>query len=212
MKHPDIHLHATASALGQPVAGPELRDPAATDATPNLQALYDTHFAFVWRNLRRLGVPEGRVEDAAQEVFLVAHRRASSFDTQRSTAQTWLFGIVVHVANNERRAGRRRNARMAPASEHEFWDNVPSTAADPAELLAKREAARLLEQILESLSERGRAILVMVDIESMSVPQAAEALNVNLNTAYGRLRTARADFEQALKRFRAQQPKAGPKP
>jgi RNA polymerase sigma-70 factor (ECF subfamily) len=205
MKHPDIHLDVTASALGQPVARTELREAPARARALDLQSLYDSHFAFVWRNLRRLGVPEGRLEDAAQEVFLVAHRRWQSFDAQRSTAQTWLFGIVVHVAHNERRAGRRRNARMAPASEHEFWDSVPSDVADPAELLAKREAARLLERVLESLTDPGREILVMVDIESMSVPQAADALHVNLNTAYGRLRNARADFQRALKRLRAQQ-------
>jgi RNA polymerase sigma-70 factor (ECF subfamily) len=211
MKHPDIHLDVAIAALGQPLAR-NVRDIAAGGSTPDLNSLYDSHFAFVWRNLQRLGVPQQRLEDAAQEVFLVAHRRWHSFDIGRSTAQTWLFGIVLHVANNERRAGRRRNARMAPASEHEFWESVPSTAADPGELLAKREAVRLLEQTLDSLSEQGRAIFVMVDIESMSVPQAAEALNVNLNTAYGRLRTARAEFQGALKRLRAQQEWTGNKP
>jgi RNA polymerase sigma-70 factor, ECF subfamily len=205
MKHPDIHLDVTASALGQPMPRTEPRDAPAEAKALDLHSLYDSHFAFVWRNLRRLGVPEGRLEDAAQEVFLVAHRRWQSFDASRSTAQTWLFGIALHVAHNERRAGRRRSARMAPASEHEFWDNVPSDAAGPAELLAKREAARLLEHVLESLTEHGRAVLVMVDIESMSVPQAAEALQVNLNTAYGRLRNARADFQRVLKRLRAQE-------
>src|SRR5882724_7701927 len=170
MKHPDIQLDVATAALGQPLSR-NVRDTAAGGTTPDLSSLYDSHFAFVWRNLQRLGVPQQRLEDAAQEVFLVAHRRWRSFDAERSTAQTWLFGIVVHVANNERRAGRRRSARMAPASEHEFWESVPSLAADAVELLAKREAALLLEQTLDSLSEQGRAILVMVDIESMSVPQ-----------------------------------------
>ena len=210
MKYPDIHLQAGTAALGQSLPGSG-RNTAVAGSTSDLNSLYDSHFAFVWRNLQRLGVSQQRLEDAAQEVFLVAHRRWRSFDAERSTAQTWLFGIVLHVANNERRAGRRRNARMAPASAHEFWDSVPSTAASPVELLVKREAAQLLELILESLSEQGRAILVMVDIESMSVPEAAEALQLNLNTAYGRLRTARADFQAALKRFRAQHERLGNK-
>ncbi len=211
MKHPDIHLQAGTVALGQPLPRSG-RDTVVVGSTSDLNALYDSHFEFVWRNLHRLGVPQQRLEDAAQEVFLVAHRRWQSFDAQRSAPQTWLFGIVLHVANNERRAGRRRNARMAPVSAHEFWESVPSSAAGPVELLVKREAARLLELILESLSEQGRAIMVMVDIESMSVPQAAEALQLNLNTAYGRLRTARADFQAALKRVRAQQERLGDKP
>src|SRR5882757_8348131 len=144
MKHPDIHLDVATAALGQPLSR-NVRDTADGAGTPDLSSLYDSHFAFVWRNLQRLGVSQQRLEDAAQEVFLVAHRRWRSFDAERSTAQTWLFGIVLHVANNERRAGRRRNARMAPASAPEFWDSVPSTAAGPVELLVKREAAQLLE-------------------------------------------------------------------
>ena len=47
--------------------------PTPSDLTP--RQLYDSHFAFVWRNLRRLGVPDGIIEDAAQDVFLVVHRR-----------------------------------------------------------------------------------------------------------------------------------------
>ena len=195
-------------AFGQPLPGSG-HDSAVAGSTSGLNSLYDSHFTFVWRNLHRLGVPKQRLEDATQEVFLAAHRRWTSFDAERSTPQTWLFGIVLHIANNERRAGRRFNARMAPASDHEFWESVPSSSAGPVELLVKREAAQLLELILESLSEQGRAILMMVDMESMSVPQAAETLQLNLNTAYGRLRTARAEFQAVLKRLRAQQQRLG---
>ena len=55
-----------------PTSGPDL--------TP--RQLYDSHFSFVWRNLRRLGVPDVILEDAAQDVFLVVHRRWNSFDSR----------------------------------------------------------------------------------------------------------------------------------
>jgi len=123
MKHPDIHCKQDS---GTWAAAPWQRARhRVAGSTSDLNSLYDSHFAFVWRNLQRLGVSQQRLEDAAQEVFLVAHRRWRSFDAERSTAQTWLFGIVLHVANNERRAGRRRNARMAPASAPEFWTASP---------------------------------------------------------------------------------------
>ena len=222
MKHPDIHSKMPAAALKQKLSEPEPEpelEPECADssmgeaanagprvpAPSNLRSLYDNHFAFVWRNLRRLGVNEQRLEDASQEVFLVAHRRWASFDPSSAAPRTWLFGIVVRVAQNERRTGRRRGARMAPATEHEFWEALPSNALGPAELLAKREAARLLMQTLESLNENERAIFVMVDVESLSVPEAAESLGWKLNTAYGRLRTGRAEFQRALQRLRAGQ-------
>ena len=59
----------------------------------------------------------------------------------------------------------------------------------------QREQLRLLERVLDTLREDQRAVLVMVDIEQFTVPEAAEALGVNVNTAYWRLRKARQQFE-----------------
>ena len=168
------------------------------------RALYEAHFAFVWRNLRRLGVAPERLEDVAQEVFLVVHRRWKSFDATSASEQTWLFGIALRVAQNERRASRRRTAFMTPAREPRFLEAIPSEAASPVEVVAKRQAARLLDRALDALSDSERAVFVMVELELMSVPQTAHALGLNLNTAYGRLRAARAEFQRALSRFRAQ--------
>ncbi len=218
MKHPDIHSKMLAAALDQTRSAPPFArargsagaGPVAPAPGPpsDLRALYDSHFPFVWRNLRRLGVAVQRLEDASQEVFLVAHRRWASFDPRRAAPRTWLFGIVVRVAQNERRSGRRRSARLAPQSEREFWEGLPSAALGPAELLAKREAARLLLRALEALGENERAIFVLVDVESVAVPEAAESLGWKLNTAYGRLRTARAMFQRALQRARAAEKRA----
>lgn len=168
------------------------------------RSLYETHFGFVWRNLRRLGVPAAAVDDAAQDVFLVVHRRYSSYDARWSRIETWLFGIVLRVARDHRRALRRRRYRFDAVADVE---QVAETAAglheEPEQAVAKREAIALLERVLSSLDSNKRAVLVMVDIEELSVPEAAEALGVNVNTAYWRLRAARADFERALVRAKA---------
>jgi RNA polymerase sigma-70 factor (ECF subfamily) len=168
------------------------------DLTP--QRVYDSHFSFVWRNLRRLGVPEASLEDAAQDVFLVVHRRGDSFDARWSSIETWLFGIVMRVAQNHRRSMRRR-AWAVPAGE--VVEVVPSPDAGPADLLARREAVALLDRLLDALDDDKRAIVVLVDVEQMQVRQAAEALDVNLNTAYWRLRAARRELRAALLRIRA---------
>jgi RNA polymerase sigma-70 factor (ECF subfamily) len=69
--------------------------------------------------------------------------------------------------------------------------------------VAKRQAVALLDKLLEEISPDKRAVLVLVDVEQCSVPDAAEVLNINLNTAYWRLRQARANFQRALSRVRA---------
>ena len=173
--------------------------PHRPDLTP--RRLYDSHFPFVWRNLRRLGVPDVILEDAAQDVFLVVHRRWDSFDSRWSSVETWLFGILMRVARNHRRSLRRR--AWAIPSTGDIVEVVPSTAAGPAELVARREAVALLDRLLDSLDEDKRAIIVLVDVEQLSVPQAAESLEVNLNTAYWRLRTARTQLRKSLARIRA---------
>jgi RNA polymerase sigma-70 factor (ECF subfamily) len=43
-----------------------------------------------------------------------------------------------------------------------------------------------------------RAILVLIELEQMTVGEAADALGINVNTAYSRLRAARAAFEAAV--------------
>lgn len=177
-------------------------DRPVTASRRDLPALYDAHFDLVWRCLRRFGVPHERLEDAVQEVFLVVHRRWDSF-THKSSEQTWLYGIALHVAQNERRALRRRQARTAPATEEAFWERVPSPTAGPAELLAKLEGVRLIEQALESLSDKERSVFVLVELEATSVAEAAQALGINPNTAQGRLRAARAEFQRAVQRLRA---------
>jgi len=183
------------------VPDPPLPRTAPADVDP--RQLFDSHLAFVWRNLRRLGVPEVLVEDAAQDVFLVVHRRWDSWQAARSTVETWLFGIVLRVAHNYRRAQQRRQAWLLPGHGRGALPEVPSSADGPAEILAQREAAVVFESALAPLDEDRRALFLMIDVEQMSVPQAATALGINVNTAYWRLRQARMAFRRALAKLRA---------
>jgi RNA polymerase sigma-70 factor (ECF subfamily) len=170
---------------------------------PEPGQVYESHFGFVWRNLRRLGVADAQLEDAAQDVFLTVHRRWETYDAQRSSLETWLFGILLRVARNHRRSLRRRLARLVPWSERHTLGTVPPSVDGPAELVAQRQAAALLDRLLDSLDDDKRAILVLVELEQVSVPQAAETLGLNVNTAYWRLGAARRSFQSALERVRA---------
>jgi len=73
----------------------------------SFEELYREYFAFTWRALQALGVSRDVLDDAAQEVWVVVHRRLAGFEG-RSKAKTWLFGIAVNVARNQRRHARRR--------------------------------------------------------------------------------------------------------
>src|SRR6188472_4434348 len=80
---------------------PPLPAPPTADLR-EFEAAYRAHFAFAWRSLRRLGVPERDLPDATQEVFLVVHKKLPDFDA-RSRLSTWVYAICLRVASDRRR-------------------------------------------------------------------------------------------------------------
>jgi RNA polymerase sigma-70 factor (ECF subfamily) len=171
-------------------------------APPRRQSLvfddvYREHFTFVWRAAKRLGVSEASLDDVVQEVFVVVHRRLDDFEG-RSSLKTWLFGIALRVVRDHRRAVRRRP--VEPAVD---VDTLQSSANGPGENAEKAEAVRILHALLDELADERREVFVMADLEQMTMPEIAETLGINVNTAYARLRLARQEFEQALARHRA---------
>lgn len=184
-------------ASPRPHLAPVERPRTTSDVAPaplTFDRVYDRWFDFVWRSVRRLGVPDASVDDAVQDVFVVVHRRLGDFEG-RSTIKTWLFGIAMRVAKDHRRSASRRRP-TEPLRE----SLVDAPCGCPMERAAQNEAVRLLHALLEQLDDEKRAVFVMAELEQMSVPEIAETLDVNLNTVYSRLRAARAAFEKAVAR------------
>ena len=70
-----------------------------------MRGVYRQHARFVWLSLQRLGIHVSDLDDVAQDVFVIVHKRLRTFD-RRSRLTTWLFGICMRVAANYRRRGR----------------------------------------------------------------------------------------------------------
>jgi RNA polymerase sigma-70 factor, ECF subfamily len=163
----------------------------------SFRSLYDRHFAFVWRTLRRYGVRGAELEDAVQEVFTIVHRKLSMFEG-RSSMRTWVFGIARRVARNHRPASGEH------VMEFEAVDLVAdSEQKGPAASAERLEEARLLHRLLAELRPERREIFVLVELEQLTLLEAAEILGENSNTLSSRLRAARKDLEHALERLRA---------
>lgn len=184
--------------MGSRTAGAEKSRALPGEPMPlDLAQVYEDHAVFVWRSLRLLGVAPDGLDDAVQEVFLVVHRRLAEFEG-RSSVRTWLYAIARRVAGNVRRGASRRGSQESISA-----DLADAHRADPRELAEKAEAGRLLLDLLGQLTEEQREVFVLVEVEEMSVPEAAEALGMNLNTCYSRLRAARNCFDRALVARRA---------
>jgi len=151
---------------------------------------YRAHFAFVWRSLRRLGIREEDASDAAQEVFIVVHRKLPEF-AGRSKLTTWLYGVCFRVASERRRAGGR-----APLGVQEAEAFV-SRPADPAATAERNQGLAVLERILDRMPDEQRAVFCLFELEGMTGDDIAESLEIPLGTVYSRLRLARAVFTAA---------------
>jgi RNA polymerase sigma-70 factor (ECF subfamily) len=147
---------------------------------------------FVWRSLRSLGLPIADVDDAVQEVFLVVYRRIADYE-DRGFTRAWLFSISRQVASHYHRGKKR-------AEERQRGLVVSVTAPDIEELVSRREAEQLVNGFLEELQEPQRSVFYLSDVEGFTAPEIAAALDVNLNTVYGRLRKARKLFEDLVTR------------
>ncbi|APR75318.1 RNA polymerase sigma factor RpoE [Minicystis rosea] len=170
---------------------------------PSFEAVYDECFDLVFRNIRRLGVPDAAVDDAVQEVFLVVHRRLGEFEG-RASLRTWVFSIVARVAKDHRRSLRRKSPHTRAPDASVDADTVPDErGGDPHTSTERSEGVRLLHRVLDALDDDKREVLVMAELEQLTAPEIAEVLGENVNTIYARLRAARRDFEQAAQRERA---------
>jgi RNA polymerase sigma-70 factor (ECF subfamily) len=160
------------------------------------EAVYREHFAFVWRTLRRLGVWPANLDDAAQEVFVVVHRRYAEFRPGTSE-KAWLFAISQRVASDQRRT-RRRKGGLLPLNE-----TVPAGGLDPFDQAARSQASDLVLGFLDTLDDDQRSAFILSDLEQMTAKEIADSLGANINTVYYRIAAARKQFAAFVDRRRA---------
>lgn len=159
--------------------------------------VYQRYAATVWRGARRLGAPPAVIEDIVQDVFVVVHRRLAEVSAG-SSVRAWLYAILIRVVRQYRRASRRRQwatpGDLALDPELVGDQSTPN----PRQAAERSEAIRTLYAVLSSLHEQRREVLVLSELEQMTAPEIATALDVNVNTVYWRLRAARREFERAV--------------
>jgi RNA polymerase sigma-70 factor (ECF subfamily) len=176
---------------------PEPRPRARTSDDTRLRALFEAQYDFVWRSLRRLGLPEAAADDAAQQVWLVAARRLP--EVREGAERSFLFATAMNVAATARRAAARRRDQLAAEALDDPED--PRPLADAALDEERRRAA--LDRVLDELPIELRAVLVLFELEELQTAEIAELLELPAGTVASRLRRAREELQVVLKRLRA---------
>lgn len=170
-----------------------------------LRELVDRHGPGVLTLLERLVGSKDDALDLCQETFLRVHRHRLEYDPSRPF-RTWLITIAANLGRNVLRARRRflrvpldsHDAEAAGASISEILaaeGNRPDEALEAGE---RRDAVR---GALDRLSPDMRSAVVLVDLEDLSVKEAAVALRLSPRTVESRLYHARRLLRERLMRW-----------
>ena len=163
------------------------------DSLPSMRTVFDEHARYVIRTLRHLGIGEADVEDVAQEVFVTVHRKLPEFEG-RSKLRTWLYAICLRVASDHRRRAyvvRERTTESPPVDDGERSGLEPDTHA---------ESRAEVQALLALLDDDKRQVLVLYEVEGLTMREVAEVIGCPIQTAYSRLHAARELLRAAWER------------
>jgi RNA polymerase sigma-70 factor (ECF subfamily) len=141
-------------------------------------------------------------EEVAQEAVLKAFSKLSSFRAECKFS-TWLIQITYNEARMKLRKDHRHLYEsideQQEGSEGDYW---PRDFADwrpiPSELLEENETRQVLQNAISSLSPTYREVVILRDVQNLSIKDAATILGVSEGTVKTRLHRARLLLRDAL--------------
>jgi RNA polymerase sigma-70 factor, ECF subfamily len=141
-------------------------------------------------------------EDAAQEAFLKALTHLGQFRAEAKFS-TWLVQITLNEARLRIRKDRKGlYSSIDEGRQDNDGEYFPIDYADwreiPSETLQRKELKEALQRALASLKPIYREVLVLRDIEHLSITEAAAALDITEASVKTRLLRARLMMRDAL--------------
>lgn len=169
---------------------PALASPA--DAGDRLADLFDAHHERLYRLARRLVPAADEALDLLQETYLRAAATSRSIPAGRGAEEAWLVRVLVNIRRDQwrRAAVRSRHPPAALPAGH---------PADPEAALLTRQA---VWRALDTLPPRRRAVVVMHEIEGLSIDGIAGQLGVRAVTVRWHLSVGRRALARELEPLR----------
>jgi RNA polymerase sigma-70 factor, ECF subfamily len=161
---------------------------------PFERAVFRTAFALLQN--------EADAEDVAQEAVLKAFKGLSRFRGDAKFS-TWLIQITINEARMKLRKDRRHLYESIEAGQRSDSGNyVPKDFSDwreiPSEALERKEVRDALNMALNSLSEKYRTVMILRDIQQLSIAETAKILGISEAGVKTRLARARLQLRDAL--------------
>ena len=190
------HAPAVSPVMAIGPAAPSSGTLPVVTAPTSAAEVFREHGAFVFRLLRRLGVPDADLDDLTQDVFIIVHRSLDRYE-ERNQIRAWLYRICV------REASRLRRSRK-PMGTVDVDTLVEPAGSSPEDAAQANQARADFDRLLGVLDEERRTVFVLYEVEELSMEEVAKVVGCPLATAYSRLRSARQLVLAAAKRLEAQ--------
>jgi RNA polymerase sigma-70 factor (ECF subfamily) len=144
---------------------------------------------------------EAEAEDVAQEAILRAYRKLASFRGDAKFS-TWLIAITLNEARTRLREEKRASFDSLDDHDAQEGDYTPAALTDwrevPLEALERLEILALMRQAVADLPDAFRQVVMLRDMEELSVNETAEALGISIALVKVRLHRARLLLQKRL--------------
>jgi len=158
--------------------------------------LFEAHHDRIYRYVLHLVRDPAEAEDLVQETFLRAHHRLESI-RDPGAVRSWLYRIATHVCLDRL---RRRKPQISLDSEEgaRRAQSIASVSPSALEAAERKETSECVQRCLQFLPDRYRALILMHEVYSLTAPEIASLLDVNLTTTKMRLHRARRMLEMVM--------------
>jgi RNA polymerase sigma-70 factor (ECF subfamily) len=167
--------------------------------------LLEAHKDRVYNITFRMLGNRAEAEDVAQEVFISVFKTIDQF-REESKFSTWLYRVAVnHCKNRIKYLARRHDRDRDELDETSHQTNgavagAPVRAARPDRALEGAQMERLLQEAIGNLDDDHRIVVVLRDVEDLSIEEICEITGLPDGTVKSRLHRARLALRKKLQR------------
>lgn len=169
--------------------------------------LIDEHRDRVFNITFRMLGNRAEAEDVAQEVFITVFKTIDSF-REESKFSTWLYRVTVNHCKNRikylaRRHDQSRDELDETTTASDGVNGTPVSGPRPAapdRALEGAQMEKLLQEAIAKLEDDHRIVVVLRDIEDLSIEEICEITNLPDGTVKSRLHRARLELRKKLQR------------
>ncbi|HXZ03936.1 MAG TPA: sigma-70 family RNA polymerase sigma factor, partial [Ktedonobacteraceae bacterium] len=152
-----------------------------------LEVLYERYHRYAYALACRILRDPLASEDIVQDAFLSIWRKASSYQAQHGSVQSWVQAIVRHRAIDKIRASAHRNYQWTPLqAEHE--QDPPSEQPDVWEQAWQSEQHRIIHEVMVQIPSEQREVIELAYFGGLTHAEISQQRQIPLGTVKGRMR------------------------